>query len=1033
MVVLFLIGIIIVLLHYHARLNEHSEHIKQLQQQIKRLQQQLEQAQSSRIDEHINIKSTHQAIENKNENIEIVPKPEHHLSSETTFPKANDIYHTDDVIFPNAETPHQQEQNVIFPKTETVNTSRWHSSRPSSPSLIEQVWAWFSTGNPMLKIGVAILFLGLAFLLRFASDYIDTPLWLRYLAVGLSGLVATGAGIYLAQKRREYGLILQGFGLAVMYLTTLASLKLPQLIAPSTAFVLMLMVVIGKIVLALRQDAKILAQIALIGGLATPILTSSGSNNYLGLFCYLALLNTGIAMISQFKTWRSLNAMSLLGTFAIVFLWQGRASEMMLAESRFASLAFGFYHVVLYGYMVCMYAQLQLQQTQPIPSLANQATLSQIYHHYLRFGLQVGVLDASVLFGSALAGFLFLYFTVNDWFAQASMYLSWSFAVIYAGIALFFARTLAKQDDTLSHALWLLVGCFISLGIGLGFDDALAVGLWALQACLVYVFGLKQRVPMARCFALMVLVCSSVLWFDDYQLWRIVGDHLLKANRYGTLWLVLAGALAYGLWQHWQGRQHSAEWEIKTQQIALALTLIHAMILPSLWFGILATAWLLIIGCIGLAVWLYRVANTVVAVFVPIAILWTLYYVFLNQPSTYEIKFIFLGLVSSIAILATAFSLHLPSWQNPHKKLPNVYLIAGLFALLMGFFVLYDTFNYQIEYSFDLGSRFNFTWAMLFSFAIFALIFNVIQSLTGRYWHSLAYFNLIFMPMMSLIVVNLADIYQTTAHIVLLAFVSLMLSLWILAGQRLSQIKANLVHFVHLSLVLGVASYLFSQSLNANIAYLWGVASLILWAGLVYAPFSWKTTFVQAYQQWGQLFCMLIASIWLLDVAISTPMVIGTQLPMLNAMDIIAILLAIVWYQGTKNQQLSKLKPMLMMTGAGLGLIVISSMVMRTWHFYSDIAWNFSSLVADFGVQASLSLVWSAIGISVMVIANKQLARTLWIAGASLVGVVVIKLFLIDLGNSGGVARIVSFIGVGLGLLLVGWFAPVPPKKDDDE
>ena len=287
--------------------------------------------------------------------------------------------------------------------------------------------------------------------------------------------------------------------------------------------------------------------------------------------------------------------------------------------------------------------------------------------------------------------------------------------------------------------------------------------------------------------------------------------------------------------------------------------------------------------------------------------------------------------------------------------------------------------------------------------------------------------------MMSWILVNLADDHQTTAHIVLLAFISLMLSLWILAGQRLSQIKANLVHFVHLSLVLGVASYLFSQSLNANIAYLWGVASLILWAGLVYAPFSWKTTFVQAYQQWGQLLCMLIASIWLLDVAISTPMVIGTRFPMLNAMDMIAMLLAIVWYQGIQNKQLAKLKPILMMIGAGLGLIVMSSIVMRTWHFYTDIAWNFSSLVADFGVQASLSLVWSAIGISVMVIANKQQARTLWIAGASLVGVVVVKMFLIDLGNSGGVARIVSFIGVGLGLLLVGWFAPVPPKKDDDE
>ena len=44
--------------------------------------------------------------------------------------------------------------------------------------------------------------------------------------------------------------------------------------------------------------------------------------------------------------------------------------------------------------------------------------------------------------------------------------------------------------------------------------------------------------------------------------------------------------------------------------------------------------------------------------------------------------------------------------------------------------------------------------------------------------------------------------------------------------------------------------------------------------------------------------------------------------------------------------------------------------------------------------------------------------------------VVVAKLFLVELGNSGGIARIVSFIVVGLLLLLVGWFAPVPPKDE---
>ena len=43
-----------------------------------------------------------------------------------------------------------------------------------------------------------------------------------------------------------------------------------------------------------------------------------------------------------------------------------------------------------------------------------------------------------------------------------------------------------------------------------------------------------------------------------------------------------------------------------------------------------------------------------------------------------------------------------------------------------------------------------------------------------------------------------------------------------------------------------------------------------------------------------------------------------------------------------------------------------------------------------------------------------------------MLGVVVVKLFTVELADRGGLYRIVSFIGVGLLLLIVGYFAPVP-------
>ena len=61
-----------------------------------------------------------------------------------------------------------------------------------------------------------------------------------------------------------------------------------------------------------------------------------------------------------------------------------------------------------------------------------------------------------------------------------------------------------------------------------------------------------------------------------------------------------------------------------------------------------------------------------------------------------------------------------------------------------------------------------------------------------------------------------------------------------------------------------------------------------------------------------------------------------------------------------------------------------------------------------------------------MVFGNRRASRTVWAGGAVLLGVVVVKLFTVELADRGGLYRIVSFIGVGLLLLVVGYFAPVP-------
>ena len=55
--------------------------------------------------------------------------------------------------------------------------------------------------------------------------------------------------------------------------------------------------------------------------------------------------------------------------------------------------------------------------------------------------------------------------------------------------------------------------------------------------------------------------------------------------------------------------------------------------------------------------------------------------------------------------------------------------------------------------------------------------------------------------------------------------------------------------------------------------------------------------------------------------------------------------------------------------------------------------------------------------------------RSLWIAGAVGIGLVILKLFSIDLLETGTLARITSFFSVGLLLLAIGYLAPMPDSK----
>ena len=108
--------------------------------------------------------------------------------------------------------------------------------------------------------------------------------------------------------------------------------------------------------------------------------------------------------------------------------------------------------------------------------------------------------------------------------------------------------------------------------------------------------------------------------------------------------------------------------------------------------------------------------------------------------------------------------------------------------------------------------------------------------------------------------------------------------------------------------------------------------------------------------------------------------------------------------------------------------VVLTGGVVRACHHWAGVPWNLGDLAASYTVQTALSVAWAITAITLMWFGNRRQQRAVWITGAALVAVVVGKLFLVELAASGTLQRIVSFVGVGLMLLYVGFVAPLPPR-----
>jgi uncharacterized membrane protein len=115
----------------------------------------------------------------------------------------------------------------------------------------------------------------------------------------------------------------------------------------------------------------------------------------------------------------------------------------------------------------------------------------------------------------------------------------------------------------------------------------------------------------------------------------------------------------------------------------------------------------------------------------------------------------------------------------------------------------------------------------------------------------------------------------------------------------------------------------------------------------------------------------------------------------------------------------------------GLLLFVwLNVVVLRAISHGDNIAYTKEALWQAANVQMALSILWALCALLLMHIARKLSSRNFWFCGAALLVLVVLKLFLKDLTDSGTLTRIMSFLVVGGIMLCIGYIAPLPAKDD---
>jgi uncharacterized membrane protein len=362
-------------------------------------------------------------------------------------------------------------------------------------------------GRWLNYVGILALLFAVTFFLKYAFD----NNW-----VGPRGRVGIGllAGsiLYpwsqhlLARGYKYFSEGIAGLGAAVLYLSLWAGWHYYHIFPQSTAFALMIVVTAVTLVVAVGRNSERIAFLALVGGLITPILVSTGENREVSLFTYLTILGAGVLAIAWVRDWKSLPPVQFLAT--LVYFW-GWYSEFYRADELATTVLFATVFFVLFAALpvVRSWRDGELSELEVgivlVNSLAYLAALRQMLWPDNRWALTVAVL---VLAAAHLAAERMLPEKRGTKVRVAR--------ILYAGLAL----------------------TFVTLAIPIRLDGNWITTAWAVEGAVLIWGGLRVRFAAMRWAGLVMFAIVA----GRLVLISIPADTFLLNARFATFAICVA-------------------------------------------------------------------------------------------------------------------------------------------------------------------------------------------------------------------------------------------------------------------------------------------------------------------------------------------------------------------------------------------------------------------------------------------------------------------------------------------------------------